>query len=248
MPTAVRRMVNLATEVANQLTRTRKAISPHDLWLFRRQLNVSFAGGKARVTYPLDQKTDPHRKFKEIARYDLLAHLVKGKFVLDIGSGSFYGASIMAEKASTVVGIELSKIAVIQAKITWRKVRNLSCLSGGDLTGIRGIYDVATSINVIEHMPREAALNLLKQAHERLTPNGQFILCTPRDRSILRGKYENPDHEKEYNEVELAELVREAGFQIETRFIQNMREIKVGNESDIDPAERGWFLWVLRKA
>jgi 2-polyprenyl-3-methyl-5-hydroxy-6-metoxy-1,4-benzoquinol methylase len=241
-------MRSIINKAANLLTRTRKTIGPQDLRSFLSRIRIFKNGIYFSVSYPHDSKTDPHRKFKEIARYELISYYTRNKTVLDIGSGSFYGAAMLAREAKQVYGVELSSIAVLQAKLTWRKVGNLSCWQGKDLSRIPVKVDSATCINVIEHLPRTAALNLLKEIADKLEPGGNLILATPQDRSKFRmGKYENPDHIKEYSNQELAELVTEAGFQPAAHYMQNMNQIRSQRETNFSPEERAWFIWILRK-
>jgi len=236
------------TRLSNLLTRTRKTINGTDLATYRSQVKISQgAAGDYRVSFPHDQKHDPQRKFKEIARYLLISKLINGGTVLDFGSGSFYGAKLMAEKAANVHGIEANRTAVRTAKLTWASTKNLHCLQGQDLSVISGRFNYATIINVIEHMPGEVARNLLIKIGAHLEPNGQLFLSTPRDRQKITGQTENPDHVKEYSEDELAHLVIACGYKIETRYIQNMNEIKPGGAKDVKPEERAWFFWILKK-
>lgn len=241
-------MQSIIGTVANLLTRTRKTIGPRDLRSFLGRVKLFKKGAYYFVSYPCDSKADPHRKFKEIARYRLISQYTKGKSVLDVGSGSFYGAAMLAREAQRVMGIELSAAAVLQAKIVWLGVKNLTCLQGKDLSKVRGSFNAATCVNVIEHMPREAALNLLKEIAGKLASGGELILATPRDRSGFRmGRYENPDHVKEYSNQELAELVTEAGFRPAAHYMQNMDQICAQKDAGFDPSERAWFIWILRK-
>ncbi len=233
-------MFRIAGTLANQLTRTRKTIGPQDIKHFLPQIWLTTAENTFRARYP----EDPQRKTKEIVRYALISNFVKGARVLDIGSGSFYGAAMLAENAQAVVGTELNRLAVLQARVTWRK-SNLTCLCKGDLSYLKGKYDVASVINVIEHMSEHDALWLLKDTGIYLTPKGKLILCTPRKR---KAEMENPDHIKEYNETELEQLVRQAGFTPSEKYVQTMTEIKPGGEVAVNPNERAWFLWILEKA
>jgi cyclopropane fatty-acyl-phospholipid synthase-like methyltransferase len=48
-----------------------------------------------------------------------------------------------------------------------------------DLTAIQGKYDAITCFEVIEHMPPGLGLELLRQAHRLLVPNGRLFVSTP---------------------------------------------------------------------
>ncbi len=99
----------------------------------------------------------------------------------------------------------------------------------------QGQADAVTCLEVLEHMPREKALDFLRSLRRLLKPSGLLLLTTPNRPSFqrrlglrcLRGKSRYPSypyeatpgeddyHWYEYSRAELRELLEDAGFRIQ---------------------------------
>jgi O-antigen biosynthesis protein len=132
------------------------------------------------------------------ARYRFALALVRGKRVLDLGSGEGYGAALLAEGAREVVGVDYAPAAVEHASRTYRRP-NLTFLLG-DATRLDpglGPFDVITCFEVIEHLTDQPTV--LKAISGALVPTGLLVLSTPNksveapfERFVWRD--ENPYH------------------------------------------------------
>lgn len=137
---------------------------------------------------------------------DLLYHLARYKFilrhlkpewnVLEVGCGTGYGARFLSKYVNYYNATELDKEVFNQAK---------SRFEGGKLEftehPTKNAYDCVVNLEVIEHMTKTEAYDLLKHIKSCLKPNGIAFISTPR-------KIENPSenrkkwhiHEYEYQE------------------------------------------------
>lgn len=75
-------------------------------------------------------------------------------------------------------------------------------------------FDVVVHFEIIEHMPVDAGVRLLKHCYNALRPGGLMIMSTP----VYDGKHHAANHIHEYTVPELQALVEKAGFRIEQRF------------------------------
>ena len=80
--------------------------------------------------------------YEHLHRYLWAARLVDGKRVLDLGSGEGFGASILADNAEEVVGVDVDERTVDHARLNWARP-NVSFQLGSALdlsafpTGVR---------------------------------------------------------------------------------------------------------------
>lgn len=84
-----------------------------------------------------------------------------------------------------------------------------------------GSYDLVVSGQTFEHITREEGTQLVRDVRRILAPDGAFALDTP-NRELTRIQCEelqidwiNPDHEYEYTDTELRELLEGAGWWID---------------------------------
>ena len=112
------------------------------------------------------------------ARYEFSLPVVKGRRVLDVGSGEGYGAALLAEHAQEVVGVDYSPAAVEHATATYR-LPNLSfrIAEATELPDELENFDVVTCFEVIEHITDAAGL--VRNLRRALRPGGVLVLSTP---------------------------------------------------------------------
>lgn len=164
----------------------------------------------------MDERTDTmskgflfNRIYKDhIARYDFAASFVTNKTVLDIACGEGYGTTILAKKARSVIGVDLSQSTIEKAK---RKYENK------ELAPIRFVhsdvieyfkqdkqkFDVIVTYETIEHIKEfKMFLTLAKTC---LKPKGLLIVSTPNKEfsDLLAGDTFNPYHVREFYSDEL---------------------------------------------
>lgn len=140
---------------------------------------------------------------EHIARYVLASRLVRGRRVLDLGSGTGYGSEMLsAGGASQVIGLDQSQEAVeYSLRHHGRDARFLV----GDaqiLPFADSEFDVVVSFETIEHVPDYQLF--LRELRRVLRPGGLAVLSTPNKASYPEG---NPFHLKEFFLAEFQEVV-----------------------------------------
>ncbi|HEX3554798.1 MAG TPA: class I SAM-dependent methyltransferase [Thermoanaerobaculia bacterium] len=111
--------------------------------------------------------------------YWFFARFVPGRRVLDLGSGTGYGAAHLRQAgAQEVVGVDLDQKAVAYA-ISHYSQPGLRFLvaDAQELPPELGVFDVIVSSNAFEHLDDPA--RALRQMRQHLRPDGQFLLVVP---------------------------------------------------------------------
>lgn len=128
--------------------------------------------------------------------------------VLDIASGEGYGSALLAQKAKSVVGVEIDAGALQHAIAAYPRP-NLTFLQGEALKIPLddASVDLVVSFETIEHiMEHERFILEMKRV---LRPNGVVMISTP-DRDLYSvGGYSNPFHLKETSREEFIELIKQ---------------------------------------
>jgi ubiquinone/menaquinone biosynthesis C-methylase UbiE len=155
--------------------------------------------------------TDGHDIETEIEhyhRYFFARSYCRGKDVLDIASGEGYGAAILAQVASSVVGVDICDEAVSHAQNVHAR-SNLRYLTG-DVRKIPledNSVDVVVSFETLEHFYEH---DLFMQEVKRvLRPDGCLIISTPNsDIYSAVGIPANPYHVNELTKTEFTSLCK----------------------------------------
>ncbi|MGE0072263.1 MAG: class I SAM-dependent methyltransferase [Thiomonas sp.] len=81
-----------------------------------------------------------------------------------------------------------------------------------------GSFDVILFHHVIEHIPRERIVGLLREFHRCLAPGGWLNVKTPNAANLLAGHYVAGDitHVTPFNELSLRQVAELAGFPADT--------------------------------
>src|SRR5262245_51049092 len=118
--------------------------------------------------------------YEHLHRYAYAAELTKDKRVLDLACGEGYGARMLAETASSVVGIDIDENVIRHASVKYAGSTNLQFISGS-ITAVpiqdAHSFDVVTCFEAIEHIEDQEAL--LAEVKRLLKPDGTFIVSTP---------------------------------------------------------------------
>jgi SAM-dependent methyltransferase len=123
---------------------------------------------------------------------------VKDKRVLDLACGEGYGSKMLADTASSVVGIDIDENVIRHASTKYGSA-NLQFLSG-PITAVPipddHSIDVVVCFEAIEHI--EDQEGLLLEVKRLLKPDGLFIVSTP-NKAIYHDEshVDNPFHVKE---------------------------------------------------
>jgi SAM-dependent methyltransferase len=144
--------------------------------------------------------------------------------VLDVGCGTGLNAEHLAAKGHTVVGIDLSPVAI--EKFTRKGFEGFVC----DLENETGVplpsssFDLIFASEVIEHLGDTATF--LAELNRLLRRGGALVLSTPNSAFwpyrilALLGRtpseYQHPGHLRFFSRRSLAEALVSAGFAVET--------------------------------
>ena len=146
--------------------------------------------------------------YEHMHRYLWAAQIVAGKRVLDLGSGEGFGAAILAESASAVVGVDVDERTVEHATLNWSSSSvSFTLGSALDLSSFdAGSFDVIVAFEIIEHVNEQE--RMLAEIDRVLAHDGILIISTP-DRRIYSeaSGQENPFHERELTYDEFSALL-----------------------------------------
>jgi SAM-dependent methyltransferase len=149
------------------------------------------------------------------AAYLALRAYCRDAVVLEAGCGEGYGADLFARDAAAVVALDydaLTAAHVARAYPAVRAVRgNLACLPVRDST-----VDVVANLQVIEHLWDQSGF--LQECRRVLRTGGRLLVTTPNRITFSPGRDTplNPFHTRELAPAELAGLLTETGFAVES--------------------------------
>ena len=146
---------------------------------------------------------------EHLHRYALACDLAEGRDVLDIACGEGYSSALLAQRARSVVGVDIDKAAVdhAQRKYGGDRARFLE----GQCTAIPlpdASVDMVVSFETLEHIREHDVF--LSEIRRVLRSGGIVVISTPE-----RGEYDrslaahNPFHVKELSREEFESLVKQ---------------------------------------
>jgi 2-polyprenyl-3-methyl-5-hydroxy-6-metoxy-1,4-benzoquinol methylase/glycosyltransferase involved in cell wall biosynthesis len=153
--------------------------------------------------------------YEHVPRYALARDLARGKRVLDFGSGSGYGTAMLAETASSVLGLDVSASAVAYARDLHQR-SNLSFVQDQELGASlpSSSFDLITCCEVIEHVDAETQPRLIANLHRLLAADGKLLISTPNP-EITAIYGDNPFHLCELTRPQFEALLNGAFAHVE---------------------------------
>jgi len=129
--------------------------------------------------------------------------------VLEVGCGEGYGAALLAQKVSRIIGLDIDEATLSHAAGKYASEKcSFQFYDGKKLPFRTGIFDAAVSFQVIEHVQDDRAY--LAEIARVLKPQGRLLLTTP-NRTYRLNPGEKPwnrFHRREYYPEELADLLK----------------------------------------
>ncbi len=148
----------------------------------------------------------PQLYYEHIHRYLIAREHIKGR-VLDLACGEGYGTSILAEKADSVLGLDINSDAISRAREIYKE-NNIS-FHTADCTNTQlkeHTFDCIVSFETIEHLDSPAAF--VSEIKRLLKPNGLLIISSPDKREYTEANaIENIHHINELYHEEFKELL-----------------------------------------
>jgi SAM-dependent methyltransferase len=141
-------------------------------------------------------------------------------FVLEAGCGEGYGADLFARDAVGVLGLDYDAVTLRHVAATYPRVgaarANLVALPVRSST-----VDVVANFQVIEHLWDQEGF--LSECLRVLRPGSRLLITTPNRLTFSPGRDTplNPFHTRELSPAELADLLRDSGFEVE--FLAGLR-------------------------
>lgn len=141
---------------------------------------------------------------EHMARYLSLESIIKNKTVLDIATGTGYGAKLMSSAANSVVGVDNNKEAIEYAKEHYSASNIRYIVGSAEKIPIEDdSIDVVVSFETIEHLGDIYVF--LGEVKRVLSSGGIFIVSTPNDDEFMEG---NEFHLHEFNQKELKTVLK----------------------------------------
>ena len=154
-------------------------------------------------------------------RYRLACEYTENKVVLDIASGTGYGADILYKlgRAKEVYGVEINRDAVDYANTIYGS-EFVKYIQGSilDIPFDDSFFDVLTSFETIEHVNDET--RQIEEVKRVLKNNGLYIISTPNDWDNSNNEF----HVRDYNYESIKKLISD-NFEIIKIYNQNSGSI-----------------------
>jgi SAM-dependent methyltransferase len=161
---------------------------------------------------------------RHLVVYEWIAKRVDGLHVVDVAAGEGYGANVLAERASSVLGIEPNPEAYDHAVARYPRVTFRRDIAETFIEEC----DAITFLQTIEHVPDPGAV--LEHFKSQLRPGGTAYVSTPNVLTLApegAEKSENPWHVKEYRAEEFRALCEEHFSHVELLGLFHARKLRV---------------------
>lgn len=145
---------------------------------------------------------------EHLHRYAIALQLCRGKRVLDIACGEGFGANLLANSASFVLGVDRDGSAVTNAKYQHVKDNLNFCVGTCEEIPCQDAsFDIVVSFDTLEHVTNHE--RFLAEIKRVATPEGLFLISTPEKHEYNKlAASPNPFHQRELDYPELVALLR----------------------------------------
>lgn len=173
---------------------------------------------------------------EHLARYEFAKRFVENKIVLDIATGTGYGAAMMAAAgAAEVCGGDIDEEAIQLARQNYQRDNlHFQVMTATKMPFSDNYFDIVVSFETIEHIWDYR--DFLKEIFRVLLPGGKLILSTPNRKVTRKMGIKNPFHIKEFTVEELITILAECQ-QVQTRGL-NQRLFGLNQQADINQHNR----------
>jgi len=150
--------------------------------------------------------------FRNLNLFHLVAAVVTGKNVIDIGCGAAFLANILKERGKHVVGIEPSGgMRALAAEIN-PGVAIIPGMAEDVDALVREPVDAVLMIDVLEHIEKD--VEQIKKVLAVLKKGGEFVFVVPAHSFLFGKRDEQMGHYRRYSKKRLTELLESNGFRI----------------------------------
>ena len=142
-----------------------------------------------------------------------------GDSVIEIGAGlGNFSARLMAKRLRYVAG-EKDPLYLHALRNRFLKTPNVEVVAlrpdgDGDYQNLRGQFDTAICVNVLEFVPDPKIV--LESLRSTLQPGGRVILLVPQGKGLFGSVDKTLGHVGRFSEGEVDVLLKQAGFQVES--------------------------------
>lgn len=141
--------------------------------------------------------------------------------ILDVGCGTGLNAAFLAASGHTVIGVDLSQVAI--DKFREKGFEGFVCdLESQNLPDFEASFDLVFASEIIEHIADTAMF--LDRLARLLKPNGQLLLSTPNSAfwayrllglmGYTASEYQHPGHVRFFSKRSLQRAIKASGFEI----------------------------------
>jgi len=171
-------------------------------------------GASAEFLSDLYAGLGSHRNdFRNLNLHRLIASLVRGSSVLDIGCGSATLLTILRRRGCAVFGLEPNESLVKAATARDEELRVFRG-TGEAVNTLGRRFETITIIDVLEHI--EDDRGQLGKIHEALESGGQLVVLVPACQALYGKRDLRNGHYRRYSRRELVGKMRDAGFSIDS--------------------------------
>ncbi len=142
--------------------------------------NLENGGERVDIVFSSPTLLDENEKC-HLKRYQFAStYITTNDTVADFACGTGYGSAILAEKAASVVGLDIDQKVIASITEKYKPIHNLS-FKNTDLLKIdfKNQFDYIVSFETIEHFEESDILKLLGLFNNALKSGGRLIMSTP---------------------------------------------------------------------